>query len=57
MKKSSVQHYSWLVILFLAVAAGSMEKETTETHSLSILVYITGVTAGSPPIQPGRRGN
>ncbi len=33
----------------LAFAAGSMEKEVADTPSLSILVYITGVTAGSPP--------
>lgn len=37
------------MVLSLAVAAGSMEKETDGTPSLSILVYITGVTAGSPP--------
>ncbi len=37
------------MVLSLAVATGNMEKETAETPSLSILVYITGVTAGSPP--------
>ncbi len=37
------------MVLSLAVAAGSMEKEIAGTPSLSILVYITGVTAGSPP--------
>jgi len=37
------------MVLSLAVAAGSVEKEIATTPSLSILVYITGVTAGSPP--------
>jgi len=37
------------MVLSLAVAAGNMEGEMAKTPSLSILVYITGVTAGSPP--------
>lgn len=38
------------MVLSLAIAAGSVEKgKPEEKPSLSILVYITGVTAGSPP--------
>ncbi|MBI9094821.1 MAG: BMP family ABC transporter substrate-binding protein [Sphaerochaeta sp.] len=39
------------MVLSLAVAAGSMEKEIPDTPSLSVLVYIAGVTAGSPPYE------
>ncbi len=37
------------MVLSLAVAAGSAEPTPASPSSLSILVYITGVTAGSPP--------
>jgi len=49
MKKSICIALLFGMVLSLAVAAGSMEKEIPTTPSLSILVYITGVTAGSPP--------
>ena len=39
------------IVLSLAVAAGNMEKEIPNTPSLSVLVYIAGVTAGSPPYE------
>ncbi|MGB4405554.1 MAG: BMP family ABC transporter substrate-binding protein [Sphaerochaeta sp.] len=39
------------LVLSLAVAAGNMEKQIPDTPSLSVLVYIAGVTAGSPPYE------
>ncbi|MDT4761100.1 BMP family ABC transporter substrate-binding protein [Sphaerochaeta sp. PS] len=38
-----------VMVLSLAVATGSVEQKKETKPSLSVLVYITGVTAGSPP--------
>jgi len=51
MKKITCIALLFGMILSVAVAAGSIEKKTATTPSLSILVYISGVTAGSPPYE------
>jgi simple sugar transport system substrate-binding protein len=40
-----------LPLIFLASCTGTGKKETVPPSSLSVLVYITGVTAGSPPYE------
>lgn len=49
MKKSICIALLFGMVLSLAVATGSTETAPDTPSSLSILVYITGVTAGSPP--------
>ncbi len=53
MKKLIRMVVGFVLVLSLTVlpvfAAGSTEQSPQESRSLSVLVYITGVTAGSPP--------